>query len=196
MKPLDAIGYVDDALVEKAESYSVKKNTWVKWGALAACICLIVGGIFLFPRTEDHMIVISHYETGMEGSYPVPGNGMVLYETAVREAQKEYAGEDVAFLLAFDIYENEEPVLDKQEEYQRLKSEGYPLYTAEQWTYQGKGEKVYDTVVVGCFTQAQLENFKSDPGYGYFFYFAKNGDGSEICMEKDDLITDFPINKS
>ena len=43
---LDAIGYVDDQLVEKADKYngSKKKNAWIKWGAMAACLCLVVAG--------------------------------------------------------------------------------------------------------------------------------------------------------
>ena len=43
---LDAIGYVDDQLVEKADKYngSKKKNAGIKWGAMAACLCLVVAG--------------------------------------------------------------------------------------------------------------------------------------------------------
>ena len=40
---LDTIGYVDDQLVEKADKYTgaKEKNTWIKWSAMAACLCLI-----------------------------------------------------------------------------------------------------------------------------------------------------------
>jgi len=59
---LDTIGYIDDQLVEKADKYSVakKKNAWVKWFAMAACICLVVvGTIGLFNSSSDSADQIS-----------------------------------------------------------------------------------------------------------------------------------------
>ena len=53
---LDTIGYIDDQLVEKADKYSVAKgkNTWVKWCAMAACLCLVaVGAIGLYNSSND-----------------------------------------------------------------------------------------------------------------------------------------------
>lgn len=41
---LDAIGFIDPALIEKAE-VKTKRNTWVKWTAAAASICVIIMGI-------------------------------------------------------------------------------------------------------------------------------------------------------
>ena len=49
---LDALGKVDDAYVEEAESGEVPRNAggrhyvWLQIGALAACLCLVLGGIF------------------------------------------------------------------------------------------------------------------------------------------------------
>lgn len=47
---LDSIGYIDDKLIEKADQYiSVKKesnwikNNWIKYVAVAACLCLVIG---------------------------------------------------------------------------------------------------------------------------------------------------------
>lgn len=43
----NAIGKVDDDILEQSET-AKKKKGWLKWGAVAACLCLIVGGgIFL-----------------------------------------------------------------------------------------------------------------------------------------------------
>ena len=41
--PLDAIGYIDDKLIEKAETYtgSKRRNPLIKWAVLAACILLV-----------------------------------------------------------------------------------------------------------------------------------------------------------
>ena len=118
-----------------------------------------------------------------------------MYETAARAARDRYSGKDVAFLLAFDLFENEETISsEKGEEYQRFISDGNKLYFAERWTYQSNGEKKYYTKVVGCFTEEELANFKSNPSYGYFFYFAKNGDDSPISVDQDDLITEYATN--
>lgn len=76
-------------------------------------------------------------------------------------------------------------------EHERLISEGYELYTAECWTYQGEGEKSYYTVVVGYFTEDDLAHFSGNPEYGYLFRFARNGDGSSISVDEKDLITGF-----
>ena len=72
---LDAIGYVDDQLIEKAEKYTSakKKNTWTKWVAVAACLSLmIVGTTTIMPK------IIHEQGTGndaggvqMEGNYSV-----------------------------------------------------------------------------------------------------------------------------
>lgn len=56
---LDIIGYVDNRLVEKAEKYrsAKKKHTWVKWGTLAACLCLcLVGAFTIFPHFANQKV--------------------------------------------------------------------------------------------------------------------------------------------
>ena len=51
---LDSIEYVDSNLIEKAESYTTKKNNaWLKWGALAACLCLVVLGSVVIPKIRS-----------------------------------------------------------------------------------------------------------------------------------------------
>ena len=191
---------LSDNRIEKAGkecSATGPKRKWMKWGVLAACLFLVIGGIFIFRQRYADTKIVNFYDTDFEGCYAAPSNGQIVYETAVREALARYSGKEVAFLLAFDLFENEETVSSKQgEEYQRLISDGYKLYLAECWTYQGKREKKYYTKVVGRFTEEELANFKSDPNYGYFFYFAKNGDSSPISVDQDDLITEYTTNHS
>ncbi len=55
---VSAMEYIDDDLVSGAVTYTrtKKKNSWVKWGALAACLCLIViGAIDTLSRFEYTM---------------------------------------------------------------------------------------------------------------------------------------------
>lgn len=44
-KMAKAMDYIDDDLVSGAVNYkrTKKKNSWLKWGAAAACLCLVVG---------------------------------------------------------------------------------------------------------------------------------------------------------
>lgn len=43
-----AIGKVDDDILEQSEA-TKKKTGWLKWGAMAACLCLVAGA-FLWPK--------------------------------------------------------------------------------------------------------------------------------------------------
>ncbi len=54
---LDSIEYVDSKLISKAENYTVKKNPWLKWGALAACLCLAVLGAIAIPKITNQNTV-------------------------------------------------------------------------------------------------------------------------------------------
>jgi len=53
-KLYDGITHIDDELVEEAQTAPAKKrrsSPWAKWGALAACLCLIVAGVLhMLPR--------------------------------------------------------------------------------------------------------------------------------------------------
>ena len=50
-----AMDYIDDDLVSGAVEYkrTKKKNAWMKWGAMAACLCLVVIGAFIAPSLND-----------------------------------------------------------------------------------------------------------------------------------------------
>lgn len=48
----EAISGVNDKYYEEAANYQPKqkKRPWVKWGAIAACLCLVIVGSFLVPH--------------------------------------------------------------------------------------------------------------------------------------------------
>ena len=51
----EAMGEIDSKYVEKAMNYQAKKkkNSWLKWGAMAACLCLVIGGVFFYVNQGD-----------------------------------------------------------------------------------------------------------------------------------------------
>ena len=55
-KMAKAMGYIDDDLVSGAVEYkrTKKKNSWVKWGAMAACLCLVVVGALTIPNWQSN----------------------------------------------------------------------------------------------------------------------------------------------
>ena len=51
---LDAIENLNPAYIEAAaETPKAKKAGWLKWGAMAACLCLVVAGSLMFFSSED-----------------------------------------------------------------------------------------------------------------------------------------------
>lgn len=55
---LNKIGNVDPAFIEAAGLYSKKKkNGWAKWGAMAACLCLVIGAVCTISnhKAENHV---------------------------------------------------------------------------------------------------------------------------------------------
>lgn len=68
-----AMDYIDDDLVSGAVDYkrAKKKNSWIKWGAVAACLCLVVvGALKLLPyenwtehQADDPNWPLTHLQT-------------------------------------------------------------------------------------------------------------------------------------
>ena len=64
--------------------------------------------------------------------------------------------------------------------------------TAMDIQYGGSHIDLYElTLVVGLFTEEELNNFAVNEKYGYAFKFERNGDGSSIKIDEKDVITDF-----
>ena len=53
----EAISMVDDKYYEEAANYQRKKKTpvWLKWGALAACLCLVAVGVLELSRLSQQI---------------------------------------------------------------------------------------------------------------------------------------------
>ena len=52
---VSAMEYIDDDLVSGAVTYTrtKKTNSWLKWGTMAACLCLVVAGAFIAGRISN-----------------------------------------------------------------------------------------------------------------------------------------------
>ena len=65
---LEAVGYIEPALIEKGES-PTKKIYWQRWTAIAASICLILGGALLYrhslPQYATEILSVSDTDVGM-----------------------------------------------------------------------------------------------------------------------------------
>lgn len=74
---LDAIGYVDDQLVEKADKYTSakKKKSWTKGVSMAACLCLIIGAILTIPIMKNIGGITADTESDTEQAPLVVANG-------------------------------------------------------------------------------------------------------------------------
>ena len=52
---LDLIGDVDDGIIEEAEKRKRPAvSRWARWTAAAACLCVVIGGVWFFVRTGGH----------------------------------------------------------------------------------------------------------------------------------------------
>lgn len=197
------LGKIDPQMIEAAAPAERvqcrKKNGWIKWTSVAACFSLVLAAVIcVFMTKQDGRIISKFKPDGMvDALYPIPLAGETVFFYEVEAARQAYAGKDVKFLVAFHVY-SENDILSGEAlaaEYQRLADLGYELYYVEDhWTYRAGGTREYIPIVVGLFTEEQLANFKANKAYGYSFYFASNGDGSAITVNRKNAITQFNSN--
>lgn len=83
---------IDPAYIEAADVCSRKRsNTWVKWGVLAACLCLVIAGTVIWQKTVT---------PAEEGTEIVPSvNGVTIPQMEVSLSEH-----DEASMIAFFIY--------------------------------------------------------------------------------------------
>lgn len=50
-KVFNAMEFIDSSIIDEVEAYKPKRNhVWVKWGSMAACLCLIIASAFTVPK--------------------------------------------------------------------------------------------------------------------------------------------------
>ena len=92
----NALGNIGESYVDEAVNYTAKKkrNAWLKWGAIAACFCLVVGVAF--------RIAIGFFPSQMTDIYR---EGTLIEITNESELPAQYEGKLLAFNLGFEQYE-------------------------------------------------------------------------------------------
>lgn len=191
----EAIGNTDEELLECCEAYKGKHTRhtlWIKWGAAAACVCLLAAGGLTFKNSltgGGSPTIISSGASGLgAGIYAAPENGETIFQTGVRSALDEGNKHNTLYFVAIDLFQDKTP-LDPgsdaaQTERKRLEGCGYKVGYATAWTYEGDWEKVDLHYLAGYFTKEQLEDFEASPLFGYSFSFATNGDGTPVDVEQ------------
>lgn len=73
---------ISEAHVKEARQTRAKKSVWVKWVAAAACLCLIIGGIWSLRPQQDsgHTGASGGTLPGADKIYPTVMVGDVCYE--------------------------------------------------------------------------------------------------------------------
>ena len=96
---LEAVGYVEPALIEKGEKK--KRLDWKRWTAIAACACLVLGGALIYrhslPQYATEILSMSDTQMGM--GY----EGYQVYD--ISEIRRDNPTEEVKF-KALNAYRN------------------------------------------------------------------------------------------
>lgn len=177
---LDCIGFVDDGLIEKAEKYAgvTRKNTWVKWGAVAACFCLVaVGAATIMPK------FIREAGTGMDGGNQSVAGGVgagITYSVAVLPEDKSI--DDVQ-----SAYCNE---IDEAAAHKEAGLSDYlPLRLPEGYHF-GQASIYVTTMNDGTIYKKLLVTYRKGEAPGAL----PNEEGAGVAQSTDDLGEEFRIN--
>lgn len=97
-KLLNAIGKIDDNLIAGAvnDRKVKKKSGRLKWGAIAACLCLVIGVMSIFTPASSGMTVTAH-AYGTEEEITEAG---VIMSTGTISDTGEMTGHPLMFFLA------------------------------------------------------------------------------------------------
>ncbi|MBE6724053.1 MAG: hypothetical protein E7576_02480 [Ruminococcaceae bacterium] len=101
---LDSMGRIGDDLIERVDALRRKsrvKSGWIRWGAAAACLCLIAGGALLWSRQSNRGDVISC------GIDEAGNSGIVVSADGVTipKMNASLSANEAADMIAFFIYQ-------------------------------------------------------------------------------------------
>ena len=146
----DAMSELDSKYIDEAVNYKkkVQKPHWVKWGAMAACLCLIVaGGVMM---TQNSKPSVPNPEI-----VQVPNP--IITVTSVEEME--------------DYLDFEVPVLDKEvASYSVLVEDNYPIMGQIDYTDGSKFRMQYGSGDISGIYGGTLEESKENDGTTVEYY--------------------------
>lgn len=103
----EVLGKLDDDIVKGAKKPMKKKMNWKIWGTIAACLCVVLIGIFVIP----------HVNTSIPGRMDIPGSGDTggveggegMYSVAVfppDKSEQDVMTADVTSLTEIEMMQN------------------------------------------------------------------------------------------
>lgn len=90
-KLLRAMSYVDEDLVERAEKAPRRKSHWVRWAAMAACLCLVLGS---WMMTRKAFSAVFSDTNRASASQDIGGEGDAKTESVREAPQADESGEE------------------------------------------------------------------------------------------------------
>lgn len=81
-KALSIMEHIDSDIIDEADAYkgTKKKSTWVQWGAMAACLCLVVAGAFGTNELFKNRDIVKDGSVGK--------NEVISGDSSISETQK------------------------------------------------------------------------------------------------------------
>lgn len=101
----EALGEINENYITDAHQTAKKKNraVWVKWAAMAACLCLVVAAAFVVPNLIDNSQDYAQTVIYNNAEYIVCGDGeaSILKECGLpTEITKDLTGKHLAYFEA------------------------------------------------------------------------------------------------
>jgi len=90
-KLLRAMSYVDEDLVERAEKTTRRKSPWVRWAALAACLCLALGGWMMVKTVVP---TVFSAKSAAPAAQDISGGDNMMAEAITEAARENESGEE------------------------------------------------------------------------------------------------------
>ena len=97
------VGQIDDELISGAacEAVVMKRNPWLKWGAIAACLAIIAGAIFVLPllRGDDPGEIPGTGTTGDPGIISPSNNNHTPIIFDATASPEQLSGNSLEFIV-------------------------------------------------------------------------------------------------
>jgi len=96
-KAIRIMEYIDSDMIDEADVYqgTKKKTSWIKWGAMAACLCLVIAGAFGAGNLFKNRDIVKDNPAGT--------NEVISGKSSIRETQKPANGDAGLYIPAVEL---------------------------------------------------------------------------------------------